>query len=229
MTSLRSPQEAKATEVHLHIVPVPDRSIPLQSPACFSMDLSRRATLISEALQQLRSQSMQLARAADYLTAALLEGGRVLVAGQGGSVANAQHLASELIARYPGERAYHVALALIADSYVTKVESETDAPDVFSRQIAAYRYRGDVFVAFGTSGANRDLVHAARTASAMGMTVIAITGPCPNLLESAADVSITVSNGDAQVVREAHVVVLHLLSEAVERALVEAMKGSRAG
>jgi phosphoheptose isomerase len=193
------------------------------------MDLSRRATLMSEALQQLRSQSTQLARAADCLTATLLEGGRILIAGQGGSVANAQHLASELIARYPGERASHVALALIADTHAAKVAGETDAPDIFSRQITAYGCRSDVLLTFSTSGANRNLVHAARTAAAMEMTVVAITGPCPNQLESAADVSITVSNGDAQVVREAHVVVLHLLSEAVERALVEAMKGSRAG
>jgi D-sedoheptulose 7-phosphate isomerase len=217
MTSLRPLHTSRAGEPVLQVVPLPARTAPLESPACFSMELSRRAALVSDALRQLRSQSTQLARVTGAVTESLLHGGRILAAGQGDSAATAQHLAAELVRRCPSERAPHAALALIAGSQ----GSAGDEPDdVFARQIAAYGHRGGVLVMFSTSGSTGSLVRAARAASAVGMTVVAITGPHPNQLATEADLSIAVPAGDAQVVREAHVVVLHLICESVERALV---------
>jgi D-sedoheptulose 7-phosphate isomerase len=150
----------------------------------------------------------------------LLEGGRLLAAGNGGSAAHAQHLTSELVGRYREDRAPFSAIALHAEtSTVTAITNDYGAEEVFARQVRAHGRLGDVLVALSTSGRSANLLHAARSAQDIGMHVWAFTGPLPCPLAAVADDVLAVAAPTTAVVQEVHQVAVHLLCEALEAAL----------
>jgi D-sedoheptulose 7-phosphate isomerase len=147
----------------------------------------------------------------------LLGGGRLLAAGNGGSAAHAQHLTSELVGRYRDERVPLSALALHAEtSTLTAIMNDYGADEVFARQVRAHGRAGDLLVVFSTSGASADIVAAARAARAYGVTSWAFTGPGPNPLVDVADASIAIDAPDTAIVQEAHQLLVHLLCEAID-------------
>src|SRR4051794_37533100 len=156
-----------------------------------------------EALEHLRATGVAVAALRDEverferwgrrLARVLLDGGRLLAAGNGGSAAHAQHLTSELVGRYRDERMPLSAIALHAEaSTVTAVLNDYGAEEVFARQVRAHGRAGDVLVTLSTSGRSPNLLHAARVAQDVGMHVWACTGPLPNPLAALADDALAV-------------------------------------
>ena len=149
-----------------------------------------------------------------------LDGGRLLVAGNGGSAAEAQHLTAELVGRFETERRPLSALVLHGDSStVTAVCNDYGRDEVFARQVQAHGRPGDVLLLLSTSGASSNLLTAADRAHAGGLQVWALTGPAPNPLAGAADRRIVIEAQSVSSVQEAHLVAVHALCAAVERHL----------
>jgi phosphoheptose isomerase len=157
------------------------------------------------------------------LLACCLDGGRLLVAGNGGSAAEAQHLTAELVGRFEGERRPLSALVLHGDtSTVTAVVNDYGGEEVFARQVQAHGRPGDVLLLLSTSGRSPNILRAAERARAGGLTVWALTGNGPNPLTALADRVVSVRSGSTSSIQEAHLVAVHALCAAVERYLVAA-------
>ncbi len=147
-------------------------------------------------------------------------GGRLLVAGNGGSAAEAQHLTAELVGRFEGERRPLSALALHAEtSSVTAIGNDYGYDDVFGRQVLAHGRPGDVLLLLTTSGRSPNLLGAAECARSAGVRVWALTGPRPNPLAALADSTVAVASPSTSAIQEAHLVAVHALCAAVERSL----------
>jgi D-sedoheptulose 7-phosphate isomerase len=155
-------------------------------------------------------------RLADVLTG----GGRLLVAGNGGSAAQAQHLTAELVGRYRRDRRPFSAICLSAEtSSLTAICNDYPAEELFARQAEAHGRPGDVLVLMSTSGRSPNLVCAAERASSVGMEVWALTGPAPNPLALAATEACVVDAAYPATVQELHLVALHILCAALDRHL----------
>jgi D-sedoheptulose 7-phosphate isomerase len=145
-------------------------------------------------------------------------GARLLVAGNGGSAAQAQHLTAELVGRYREDRPPFSALALHADtSSTTAIANDYGVQEIFARQVAAHGRTGDVLMLLSTSGASANLLVAAKEAHRLGMTVWALTGPAPNPLEGSADEALCVDAAASATVQELHLVAVHMLCESFDR------------
>jgi D-sedoheptulose 7-phosphate isomerase len=151
----------------------------------------------------------------------LLEGGRVLAFGNGGSAADAQHFASELVGRLGRERRALSAIALTTDpSIVTAVGNDLGFQAVFARQVEAHGRPGDLAVAISTSGRSPNVLAGARAARERGLVTVGLTGNGGGGLAAAVDTLIDVPHSDTQRIQEVHVMVLHLLAQIVEDAAV---------
>ncbi|MGW1952880.1 D-sedoheptulose-7-phosphate isomerase [Streptomyces sp. NPDC001920] len=154
------------------------------------------------------------------LASRLGSGSRLLVAGNGGSAAQAQHLTAELVGRYRDERPAFSALALHADtSSTTAIANDYGVQEIFARQVAAHGRAADVLALLSTSGASANLLVAASEAHRLGMTVLALTGPAPNPLASAADEALCVEAATSATVQELHLVAVHMLCETFDQAV----------
>ncbi|MDR7274327.1 D-sedoheptulose-7-phosphate isomerase [Catenuloplanes atrovinosus] len=161
-----------------------------------------------------------LPRWGERLARHLGTGGRLLVAGNGGSAAEAQHLAAELVGRLRDERQPLSAIALTPDSSaVTAISNDYGYEEVFARQVRAHGRPGDVLILMSTSGRSPNLVKAAHAAREAGVRTWAMTGREPNPLSMACDETLGCPSGDSQVVQELHLVSVHLLCEYVDLAL----------
>jgi D-sedoheptulose 7-phosphate isomerase len=160
-------------------------------------------------------------RVADELIDVLARRARVLLAGNGGSAAHAQHLSAELVGRYrDDQRIPCSAIALHAEtSSVTAVANDFGWEEVYARQVRAHGRPGDAFLAISTSGGSANLVRAAETARTCGLRVWALTGPGPNPLASQAHDAICAPAGTTATIQEVHQVVVHLLCEFVDAVL----------
>lgn len=184
--------------------------------------LVSRRNAVSAALGRLCAEASSIEAAADAVVACLRSGGRVLVAGNGGSASEAQHFATELVGRFLRERAPYAVLSLTADTAVlTAIANDYGYEHVFARQVEAYGRRGDLFLGFSTSGRSSNLVNAATVARDMGVMVIAITGARQSPLADLADVAIRAPAEETPLIQELHTIVLHILCDLVESALAE--------
>jgi D-sedoheptulose 7-phosphate isomerase len=163
-----------------------------------------------------------IGRAADALIAALRAGGTVLVCGNGGSAADAQHFAAELVARFEREREAWPVIALSTDtSVLTAIANDYAYDRVFARQVEAHGRRGGVLLGISTSGGSRNVLAAMSTASERGLTTIALTGRDGGAVGREADIHINVAALSTARVQEVHIMVLHILCDLVERELTE--------
>jgi D-sedoheptulose 7-phosphate isomerase len=186
----------------------------------FKSDARDHVATTARAMERLLADVQRLELWGEQLALVLTTGGRLLAAGNGGSAAQAQHLTSELVGRYLDERRPLSALALHAESSsVTAILNDYGADDVFARQVRAHGRPGDVLILLSTSGRSPNLVHAVHAARETGMTVWALTGPCPNPLAELADDTVSVDTARAAVVQEVHQLAVHLVCEAIECAL----------
>jgi D-sedoheptulose 7-phosphate isomerase len=150
----------------------------------------------------------------------LRAGARLLAAGNGGSAAQAEHLAAELVGRYVRERPPMSAIALASDTAsLTAIANDYGPEECFARQVRAHGRPGDVLLALSTSGRSPNVVAAGRGARETGMAVWALTGRRPNPLATLADEAVCVEATATATVQEVHMVALHLVCAAVDRAL----------
>lgn len=178
--------------------------------------LDARHETHADALRQLRTQDGPLAEAASVLIATLRMGNKILVAGNGGSAAEAQHFAAELVGRFQRERSPYAVVSLTADTAIlTAVANDYGYGNVFARQVMGLGNRGDALVGFSTSGESENLLRAAEAARARGMTVTAITGCYGSSLSRLADVNVRV-RAEAAIAQEVHMVITHVLCELIE-------------
>lgn len=182
--------------------------------------LTSRRALMDAAFAQLEAQAGTLAAAAGCMLAALRLGHKVLVAGNGGSAAEAQHLAAELVGRFQRERTPYAAIALTTDSSIlTAVANDYGYDEVFARQVRGLGQPGDVFIGFSTSGESESLIRAAADCREGLITVIAVTGERPNRLERMADLAVRMPVLETAAIQELHMAVTHILCDIVETEL----------
>jgi D-sedoheptulose 7-phosphate isomerase len=159
-----------------------------------------------------------LARAIELLDATVRRGRKILVCGNGGSAASAQHFAAECVVRFERERHPLPAIALAADvAALTAIGNDYGYEHAFARQVAAHGRAGDVLIALSTSGRSVNVIRAARTAREMGIAVIALTGKGGGPLGDYADLLVPVESDATARVQEVHDICLHILAAALDR------------
>lgn len=171
------------------------------------------------ALDGLASTPHLLEEAATMLAQALVDGGTVLVAGNGGSAAEAQHLSAEFVGRLRPDRNRRAlaSIALHADtSSLTAAANDYGYDEVFARQVDAVGRDGDVLVVLSTSGSSRNCVRAVEAAKARGIRSIGLLGGTPRELHAACDVAIAVPSDSIPAIQECHLVLVHVLVERAE-------------
>lgn len=191
--------------------------------------LEAHVSALAGAIIPFRQVAGRLARWGAHLAWHLGQGGRLLVAGNGGSAAEAQHLAAELVGRLRAERIPLSAIALTPDSSaVTAISNDYGYDEVFARQVRAHGRPGDVFIALSTSGRSPNLLAAVRAARECGLRTWALTGPGPNPLAEASDDALRCPCDDSQVVQELHLVAVHVMCEYLDQTLPVVLAGTPA-
>ena len=147
-------------------------------------------------------------------------GGKVITFGNGGSAADAQHLAAELVGRFKLERKGLPALALsVNTSTLTSIGNDYGFEYIFSRQVEALANKGDVCIGISTSGRAKNVIAGIKRAKAVGARTIAFTGGDGGELARLAELSFVVPSSDTPRIQEVHITVIHLICEEVEKAL----------
>jgi len=161
-----------------------------------------------------------IARATTLMADALRAGGKVLACGNGGSAADAQHFAAELLNRFEIERAPLAAIALTTDSStLTSIANDYAYEQVFSKQVRGLGRRGDALLAISTSGNSRNVIEAMQAAHELGVHVVALTGAGGGkmaALISPEDVHICVPHKRTSRIQEVHLLVLHCLCDGID-------------
>lgn len=174
-------------------------------------------------LAQLETEALPVIHsAAALLIESILAGGSIYICGNGGSAADAQHIAAELVGRFTRERKGLPAVALTTDtSILTSVGNDYGFEQIFARQVEALVKQGDVLWAFSTSGTSQNVLAAARLAKEKKAAVLAFTGKPGSPLEQLADVCLALSGPTASV-QEIHQLAYHILCDLVEAAFAKA-------
>ncbi|MFF3856211.1 SIS domain-containing protein [Micromonospora sp. NPDC002575] len=192
-------------------------------PAAASVLDAHLAALAAALLPYRRSEEL-LARWGGELAYRLAAGGRLLVAGNGGSAAEAQHLTAELVGKLRDDREPLSAIALHAEtSALTAIGNDYGYDEVFARQVRAHGRPDDILLLMSTSGVSANLVAAAHAGRDAGLRCWAFTGPAPNPLADACHDTLAIASPDSQVVQELHLVSTHVLCEYVDRVLPAAL------
>lgn len=160
----------------------------------------------------------KIAEATRACVATFRAGGKVLFCGNGGSAADAQHIAAELSGRFYTDRPPLFAEALhVNTSYLTAVANDYGYDLVFARMVEAAGRAGDVLVAISTSGNSPSIVRAAEKARAIGMTTIGLSGQAGGQLRACCDLLLNVPSSDTPRIQEAHILIGHIICQAVEQ------------
>ena len=182
----------------------------------FRRHFTEHQKLVEKSVDALEIASEAASRA---LVSALAAGNKVLTLGNGGSSAEASHLAEELVGRYRKTRRPFPALCLTSDSAtVTCIANDFGYEAVFDRQVEAFAQKGDVVVALTTSGKSENVLRALRTAKAQGAVTIALTGQA-GLNGVDADHVVSVPSTDSAYIQEVHLMLIHVWCEAIDSAL----------
>ena len=179
----------------------------------------RLAAAVNDAMAE--SASASIAAAADLITNCFRSNGKVLLCGNGGSAADCQHMAAELVGRLTNEkdRPGLPAIALTTDtSFLTAYPNDVGFDGVFARQVQALGSPGDILIAISTSGRSRNVLIAVEEARSKGLSIVGLLGE-DGPLATAADIAIRVPTNDTQVIQQVHLAVEHLICHLVERAL----------
>jgi len=182
---------------------------------------------VPPALFSLRQSTDKLAVWAAELAVRLLSGQRLLVAGNGGSAAEAQHLTAELVGRFHLDREAFSAISLHAEtSALTAIANDYGYEEAFARQVRGHGRPGDILMLLSTSGRSPNLLRAAEAARPMGITTWSLTGPAPNPLTALSDAYVAVEGSTASV-QECHLMAVHALCAAFDAEVVR-LRGSAA-
>lgn len=160
----------------------------------------------------------EIEEAGQMICDALASGKKVLLCGNGGSAADAQHIAAELVGRYEKQRRSWPAIALTTDtSALTAVSNDLGYEQVFARQVAGLAQPGDVLIAISTSGKSKNILQAAAQARELGCRTIALTGASAEPLKSICDFTVSVPSTRTSRTQEAHITIGHLWCEMVDQ------------
>jgi D-sedoheptulose 7-phosphate isomerase len=160
----------------------------------------------------------EIERSGQMICDALTSGRKVLLCGNGGSAADAQHIAAELVGCYEKQRRSWPAIALTTDtSALTAVSNDLGYEQVFARQVAGLAQAGDVLIAISTSGKSKNVLRAAESARELGCKTIALTGARAEPLGALCDVFVAVPSSRTSRVQEAHITIGHLWCEMVDQ------------
>lgn len=156
----------------------------------------------------------------EQIVNAFRKGNKILLCGNGGSAADAQHIAAEFIGRFKKERKSLPAIALTTDtSILTALANDYSYEAVFSRQVEGLGEKGDVLIALSTSGTSKNAVEAVKKAKEMGLVTIGFTGEAGGTLKQICDFNFSAGSKKTPHVQEMHITALHAISEAAEDAL----------
>jgi len=160
---------------------------------------------------------------ADRIARALRDGGKVMLAGNGGSAADAQHIAAELIGRFVMDRAPLPAIALTTDtSVLTAIGNDYGFQDVFERQVRGLGRKGDVFIGITTSGRSPNVIAALKAARAMGLVTVGFTGSKGADLRALCDVTLVAPSDETALIQQVHITAGHAICGLIERELFDA-------
>ncbi len=174
--------------------------------------------LIKLSLPKLRDPISQTAK---LISQTFKAGGKLLICGNGGSAAESQHFAAELVGRYLKERKSLPAINLTTDtSALTAVGNDYGFDKVFSRQIEAHAKKGDVLFCISTSGNSANVISAATKAKSLKLKVVGLTGSTGGKLKSVCDVNLIVPSFNTPHVQEVHLVIIHTICDLVESSLL---------
>ncbi len=158
--------------------------------------------------------------AADVITESIKGGGKVLVCGNGGSAADSQHFAAELLGKFYKIRKALPAVALTTNtSILTAIANDISFEDVLARQVEALGKEGDVLIGISTSGNSKNVIKAIQMARKRNIKVIGLTGESGGKMRDMVDILINVPSSDTPRIQEAHILVLHIIAEIVEERL----------
>jgi D-sedoheptulose 7-phosphate isomerase len=161
--------------------------------------------------------------AAKACIAALSNSGKILLAGNGGSAADAQHIAGEFVSRFAFDRPGLPAIALTTDtSILTAIGNDYGYDKLFARQVQAHAQKGDVFIAYSTSGKSPNVIAALHEAKSRGVICIGMTGNRGGPMKALCDYFLDVPSADTPKIQEGHAVLGHILCGLVERAMFKA-------
>ena len=164
-----------------------------------------------------------LEQISEQIAEAFKRGNKLLLCGNGGSAADAQHIAAEFIGRFKRERKSLPAIALTTDSSIlTALANDYSYETVFSRQVEGLGEKGDILIGLSTSGTFKNVVEAVKRAKELGLVTIGLTGKSGGDLKKLCDFNFSAGSGKTPHVQEMHITALHAISEAVEDILFPA-------
>jgi D-sedoheptulose 7-phosphate isomerase len=147
-------------------------------------------------------------------------GKKTMLAGNGGSAADAQHIAAELVGRYGFDRPSIPSLALTTDtSNLTAIGNDYGYDKVFSRQLEGMGNKGDIFIGISTSGNSQNIINAFESAKTKGITTVAFVGKDGGKMAKMADISLVVPSNDTPRIQESHILIGHILCDIIEKEL----------
>lgn len=182
------------------------------------IDFSQAREQHLQAIDSVFAQTDRINSLIEQVVRSLQTGGKVLWCGNGGSAADAQHMAAELMVRYVKNRRPLASIALTTDSSIlTAHTNDFEFESVFARQVEALAKPGDVLMCLSTSGNSRNVVLAQQQAKKMGVFCVALTGLQPSQLSAEADLAFQVNSNETARVQEAHSLISHLLCEGLDQ------------
>jgi D-sedoheptulose 7-phosphate isomerase len=168
----------------------------------------------------LRDFASDIAAAAAVIADSIRAGGTLLVCGNGGSAADAQHIAAEFVGRFLRERDAWPAIALHTNtSALTAISNDFGFDEVFARQVRAFGRPGDVLLAISTSGESPNVIRAVDVARERGLAVVGLSGRGGGPLSTLCDICLTVPSAETPRIQEGHVLIAHIICGLVEDAL----------
>jgi D-sedoheptulose 7-phosphate isomerase len=152
-------------------------------------------------------------------------GGKLLLAGNGGSAADSQHIAGELVSRFAFDRPGLPAIALTTDtSILTAIGNDYSYDNLFSRQIQAHGKKGDIFVGYSTSGQSKNILNGFKEARSQGLLCIGVTGNKGGVIHELCDYVLAVPSSDTPKIQEGHLVLGHILCGLIEKSIFKPQK-----
>lgn len=153
----------------------------------------------------------------------LQSGGKILLAGNGGSAADAQHIAGEFVSRFAFDRPGLAAIALTTDtSILTAIGNDYGYERLFSRQVQALGNRGDIFIGYSTSGKSANILRAFEESKTKGLICVGLTGNLGGSMRELCDYLLEIPSSDTPKIQEGHLVIGHIICGLVERAIFKA-------
>lgn len=179
-----------------------------------------------ELMRMLASQNNQIYHVGELLISALSSGNKIFLCGNGGSAADAQHIAAELVARFNCERRGLPAISLTTDtSIITAIGNDFGYNRIFSRQVESMARKDDILIGISTSGSSPNIVEAVKAAGKLGVNTIGLTGGTGGMLKTHCNEVVVVPSNVTARIQEAHILVGHIWCELIDEwATDEALK-----